>query len=131
MLLISCFDDFWLIECKLWISEWLLLKHVWIHFINVCLCLYIDGVWSGVAIYEVWMKNEKIEGFGENKLDDEFEVNWCYHSRFVVVLNAFWCLQTNVQVLGSNLGSRGSKLGILDENWGTQNLGSPVLSNSL
>jgi len=27
--------------------------------------------------------------FGENELNDEFEVNRCYDSMFVVVLNAF------------------------------------------
>jgi len=31
----------------------------------------------------------KIKGFGENELDDKFEVNWCYDSMFVVVLNVF------------------------------------------
>jgi hypothetical protein len=35
------------------------------------------------------MKMRKIEGFGENELDDEIEVNWCYDSMLVVVLNAF------------------------------------------
>jgi hypothetical protein len=35
------------------------------------------------------MKNEKMVVFGENELDDEFEVNWCYDLMFVVVLNAF------------------------------------------
>jgi len=43
--MLSCFDDFWLIEYESWIGEWLLLKHVWIYFMNVCLCLYVDGVW--------------------------------------------------------------------------------------
>jgi len=28
----------------------------------------------------------------EIELDDEFEVNWCYDSKFVVVLYALWCL---------------------------------------
>ena len=40
----------------------------------------------------------------ENELGDEFEVNWYYNSKFVIILNAFLCLQSNVQVLGSNLG---------------------------
>jgi len=35
------------------------------------------------------MKNEKIVVLVENELGDEFEVNWCYDSKFVVVLNAF------------------------------------------
>ena len=43
---------------------------------NVCLCLYVDGIWIGVVVYEVWMKNEKMVDFGENELDDEFKVNW-------------------------------------------------------
>jgi len=38
------------------------------------------------------MKMRKIEGFGENELDDEFEVNWCCDLMSVVVLKAFWCL---------------------------------------
>ena len=42
---------------------------------NVGLCLYVDAVWIGVVVCEVWMKMRKIEGFGENELDDEFEVN--------------------------------------------------------
>ena len=36
------------------------------------------------------MKNEKIEGFGGNELDDESEVNWCYDWMFVVVLIFFF-----------------------------------------
>lgn len=83
-------------------------------FTSGCLFMFVcswgDGVWISVVVCEVWMKNEKIEGFGGNELDDEFEVNWCYDSKFVVVFNAFWWLQTNVQILGSNLGLRGSKL---------------------
>jgi len=35
------------------------------------------------------MKNEKMVIFGENEHSEEFEVNWCYDSMFVVVLNAF------------------------------------------
>jgi len=27
--------------------------------------------------------------FGENELDDDFEMNWCYNLMFVVVLNVF------------------------------------------
>ena len=92
MLLLSCFDEFWLIECESWIGGWLLLKHVWIHFINVCLCLYVDEIWIGVVSYEVWMKNEKMVVFGEDEHGDEFEVNWCYDSMFVGVLNVLWCL---------------------------------------
>jgi len=30
--------------------------------------------------------------FGENELDDDFEMNWCYNVLFVVALNAFLCL---------------------------------------
>jgi len=71
-LLLSCFGDFWLIECKSWIGEWLLLKLVWIHVINVCLCLYVVKVWIVVVVYGVWMKNEKMVVFSENELDDEF-----------------------------------------------------------
>jgi len=121
LLLISCFDDFWLIECKSWIGEWLLLKQVWIHFLNVFLCLYVDGVSIRVVVYEFWMEIEKIVGFGgkwTKWLSDEFEVNWGYDFKFVVVLNVFWCLKTNVQVLGSNLGSRGSKMRFWGEIWG-------------
>jgi len=35
------------------------------------------------------MKNEKMMVFSENQRSDEFEVNWCYDSMFVVVLNVF------------------------------------------
>jgi len=31
------------------------------------------------------------ESFCENELDDDFEMNWCFNSMFVVVLNAFGC----------------------------------------
>jgi len=57
LLLLSCFTDFWLIECKSWIGEWLLLKHVWIHFMNVCLCLYVDGIWIGWLFMKFEWKN--------------------------------------------------------------------------
>ena len=30
--------------------------------------------------------------FGENELDDDFEMNWCYNMMFVVDLSAFLCL---------------------------------------
>jgi len=59
---------------------------------NVCLCLDVDEIWMGVVVSEVWMKNGKMVVFGENELNDEFEVNRCYDSMFVVVFNAFWCL---------------------------------------
>lgn len=42
-----------------------MLKHVKIHFINVYLYVYVDGVWIGVIVCEVWMKNEKMVDFGE------------------------------------------------------------------
>jgi len=35
------------------------------------------------------MKNEKIVVLVEFELSDEFEVNWCYDSEFVVVLDVF------------------------------------------
>jgi len=35
------------------------------------------------------MKNEKMVVFGENELDDEFEVNWYYDWMLDVVLNVF------------------------------------------
>jgi len=35
------------------------------------------------------MKMRKMVVFGENELHDDFEVNWCYDSMFVVVLNVF------------------------------------------
>jgi len=50
------------------------------------------GVWIGLVVLEVWMKMRKMVVFGENELHDDFEVNWCYDSMFVVVLNVFWCL---------------------------------------
>jgi len=118
LLLLSDIDDFCLIECKSWIGEWLLLKHVWIHFINVCTWLYVDWVWIGVIVYEVWIKNEKKWGvLVKNEHSDNFGENWYYDSMFLVVSIVFWYTLTNVKVLGSSLASRGSKLGILDENW--------------
>jgi len=30
--------------------------------------------------------------FGENELDDDFEMNWCYNQMFVVDLSVFLCL---------------------------------------
>ena len=60
--MLSCFVDFWLIKCESWIGDWLLLKYVWIHFINVCLCFYIDGIWIGVVF--LWNLNEKWENCG-------------------------------------------------------------------
>jgi hypothetical protein len=38
------------------------------------------------------MKNEKMVVLGGNELDEDFEMNWCYNSIFVVDLNVFFCL---------------------------------------
>ena len=57
LLLLSYFHDFWLFEWKSWIGVWLVLKHVWIHFINDYLCLCIEGFWIGVVVLKfVWEK---------------------------------------------------------------------------
>jgi len=56
---------------------------------NICLCLYVDGfelVWLFIKFE--W-KMRKLWFLVENELGDEFEVNWCYDSKFVIVLNAF------------------------------------------
>jgi len=34
--------------------------------------------------------------FGENELDDDFELSWCYILLFVVDLNAILCLLSSV-----------------------------------
>ena len=91
--------------------------------------MYVDEIWIGVVVFEVWMKNEKMVVFCENELDDEFEVNWCYDSMFVVCLNAFWCLLTSVWVLGSKLGSRGSKKGTLGGKLGVPEREQPKQGN--
>jgi len=56
---------------------------------NICLCLYVDGfelVWLFIKFE--W-KMRKLWFLVENELGDEFEVNWGYDSKFVIVLNAF------------------------------------------
>jgi len=62
--------------------------------------LYVDGVWIGMVVCEVWMKNEKMWVLVKNEHGDVFDHNWCYDSMFVVVLNVFWCMITNKQVWG-------------------------------
>jgi len=94
------FDDFYLFKCEPWIDEWLLLKHFYNHFINVYTCLYVDGVWIGVVVCEVWMKMNKYDLLVKNELDDDFDENWCYDSIFIIVLIAFWCMLTIKQVWG-------------------------------
>jgi len=110
-LLLSCFDEFWWIGCESWIGDYLFLKHVWIHFINVCLCFYVDEIWIDVVVYEVWIKNEKMVVVGENELDDEFEVNWCYDSTFLL----FW-MPFYVHKLGCKFWDR--IWGEGDQKWG-------------
>ena len=83
-------------------------------FVYVCMLMGFELVWLFMKFE--W-KLRKLWVLVENEIGDEFEVNWCYNFKLVVVLNVFWCLQTNVQVLGLNLGSRGSKLRFLRENW--------------
>jgi len=51
------------------------LKLVQIRFINVCLCLYVNGVWIGVVHFEFWKKMENFGVMVKNDLNDEFEVN--------------------------------------------------------
>jgi len=92
LLLLSGFHAFWLFEWNSWIGVWLWLKHVWILFINVYLCLYVDGFWIGVVVLKFEWEMRKMVVFGENELDDDFEMNWCFNSMYVVVLNAFICL---------------------------------------
>ena len=62
-------------------------------------------------------ENGELWVFGENELSDDFDVNWCFDFMFVMFLIAFTSLLTGKQVLGTNLGSRGSKTGFWCENW--------------
>jgi len=79
------------------------------HLICDYICLYVVGVW--IVVCEVWMKMIKYEFLLKNGLDDDFDVNWGCETMFVSVLIAFWCMLTNKQVWGTNLGQRGSKSG--------------------
>jgi hypothetical protein len=106
--------EFCLIECKSWIDEWLLLEHVYIHSINYYICLYVDAVWIGVIVCEVWMKMEKCGFLVKNELVDDLDVNWGFYFMFVVFLIAFKSMLTKKQVCGMNLGLRGIKNGGLD-----------------
>jgi len=64
-----------------------------LNLLHECLFKFVCcWVWIGVIVFEVWMKNEKMVVFGENELDDDFEMNWCYNLMFVVDLSAFLCL---------------------------------------
>jgi len=83
--------------------------------INDYICLYVVGVWIVVVDCEVWMKMRKYEFLVKNELNDDFDVNWGYDSMIVSVLNVFWCMLTNKQVCGMNLGQRGKLDGFL---WG-------------
>jgi len=56
---------FLLIGCKSWIGEWLLLKLVWIHFIDVCICVIVYEVWK-MRKLRVLVKNEHNDDFSEN-----------------------------------------------------------------
>ena len=43
----------------------------WVIVVETCLkslhgCLYVDDVWIGVVVCEVWMRMRKIKGFGGN-----------------------------------------------------------------
>jgi len=114
---ISCFDDFCLFKYESWIDELLLLKHVWIHFINYYLCVYFFWVWIDVVVCEVWMKNEKMWVLVKYEQNDHFDENWCFDSMFVVVLNVFWCMLTNKQVWWKSFGKRGSKTEFWGEKW--------------
>jgi len=80
----------------LWIVNELVSDCCWImfeiHFTNVCLSFYVEGVRISVVIYEVWMKIEKLWVFVKNEHNVDFGENWCYDLMFVVVLNVFWCI---------------------------------------
>jgi len=52
-----------------------MLKHVWIHFINVYLCLSVYGFWIGVVVLKFEWEMRRMVVFGENELDDDFEMN--------------------------------------------------------
>ena len=73
-------------------------------FIQVCMLMGFKMVWLFVKFE--W-KMRKMWVLVKNKHNDDFDENWCYDSMFVVVLNAFWCMLTNEQVWGMNLGQRG------------------------
>ena len=72
--------------------------------------MYVVGAWIDVVFCEVWMTMRKYELLVKNELGDDFCENWCYDSMFVSVLIVF-CMLTNKQVWGTNLGQRGSKAG--------------------
>jgi hypothetical protein len=113
-----------------------LFKHVPNHLIYDDIRLYAVGVWIVVVVYEVWMKMWKYEFLVKNEFDDDFMMKWGYEFMFVGVLIAFWCILTNNNVWGMNLGQRGSKLGFLwkigiGSREETQNLGVPNCCSSL
>ena len=53
----------------------------------------------------------------KNELDDDFDMNWCYDSMFVVGLINFGCLLTNNQLLGRIWDKEDQKSGFLRKIW--------------
>jgi len=62
------------------------------HFINVYLCLYVDGVWIGMIVVMFEWNMRKLWVLVKNKLGDEFEVNWGFDLMFIVVFIAFFVI---------------------------------------
>jgi len=45
---------------------WMIIVETCLNSLHKCLYMFVvDGVWIDVVVCEVWMKTEKIEGFGE------------------------------------------------------------------
>jgi len=70
----------------------------WVTVVETCLnllhkCLFMFVCWWGLnwcgSFWSLNEKKEKMVVFGENELDDDFEMNWCYNLMFVVALNVF------------------------------------------
>ena len=105
----------------------------WVIIVETCLnsihkCLYVNGVLIGVVVCGVWMKMRKYELLVKNELDDNFDMNWCYDSTFVLIV--FWCMLTNKQIWVKGEQNRGFWWK-LELPRGSQNLGSLVPVNSL
>jgi len=110
-LLLSCFHDFWLFKWNSWIGVWLLLKHVWIHFINDCLCLCFDDVWIGVVVLKFEWEMRKMVVFGGNELDDD--LRWIG----ILIRCLLWFLMP-LYVCNQVFNFWGRIWGWRDQNWG-------------
>jgi len=105
LLLLSCFHDFWLFEWNSWIGVWLVLKHVWIHFINDYLYLCVDGFLIGVVVLKfVWEMRKMVFWWW-------FWDELMFNSMFVMVLNAFYVCNQVYNFWGRIWGQWDQKMG--------------------